>query len=300
MTVPSKADFDDWLEGATAEHEYAEDVFGLLTQVESLTREDVVEHLSMLDAERDAMRARLGEMPAWKWIAKQREFQRAHHLLWYGRRARKSGGQSGPARNDVICARVEQLFRAAMDTSRPLRHSRKTPRETVSPDIALRELLTPWRRSYTFRDHWTTSCLAALRQYHHSEDWKSSILVAKSWTAKRESAVRALRELTGILAHVDSLGLKSGGTQRFRFALDSANALPLRIEVPVKRNDLHAREQLFVFQLFRANRSAVRKPKAEVIVDLMGLEGFEHQYPLRHVERLCASFADKFFPKRTA
>lgn len=74
MTVPSKADFDDWLEGATAEHEYAEDVFGLLTQVESLTREDVVEHLSMLDAERDAMRARLGEMPAWKWIAKQREF----------------------------------------------------------------------------------------------------------------------------------------------------------------------------------------------------------------------------------
>ena len=42
--------------------------------------------------------------------------------------------------------------------------------------------------------------------------------------------------------------------------------------------------------MFKANKQVSRNAKTEAIVELMGLEGFKHQYDSRTVEKLCAGF----------
>ena len=61
--------------------------------------------------------------------------------------------------------------------------------------------------------------------------------------------------------------------------------------LPINRDSKLKREQLFVYRMYRANKRATRYPKPAVIADLMTIEGFKHQFDLRHIERMCAAFS---------
>jgi hypothetical protein len=65
---------------------------------------------------------------------------------------------------------------------------------------------------------------------------------------------------------------------------------PSQHGLPVRRANTHARERLFVYRMWCENNRAFRSHKTEAIAELMDIEGFQHQYDARTIERLCAEF----------
>jgi hypothetical protein len=68
--------------------------------------------------------------------------------------------------------------------------------------------------------------------------------------------------------------------------------MPQHLNNPITRNDPNAKERLLVFRYWWTHRRYGGLSPA-VVADLMYLEGIEHQYDLRTIERQYAAFTGK-------
>jgi hypothetical protein len=240
----------------------------------------------------DQVRTALDNTEVAVWLRGQREFQRASNLVTFGRRRVVASPQLKPeprtaeeAADELIGDARVSLIRQGFDV--PFEEWR------VGNWIGRRMsvvLLGPVSRTWKFK------CVKALNEYYYSDAWERSLRLSRTFQPAIMAAAQALQVLQSNLAQLDALELASdyrGQGTISVLAKRLPNLAALTETLPVQRRDPRAPERLFVFRLQAANRFHTRKARAEAISQLMGLEGFRHEYDLRTIERLCAEFAGK-------
>lgn len=299
MATPTQAEFASFLAEARRRHELSPALTGVLDHGRTCTRDELEDYIHQLLAERAMAFQSLVAHPVVQWLEQQREFGRAHKLVFYGRRVPKSDPVEAKRAiqlrvqkqaEQYVADYHEETLRGAADAAELSRV------RLISFDPRRRAL-----RAYSsdpsgfhFGELWVTRVAEALDEYYHTANWEESVEASRAWRASliaAKDAVRRMAELATIHAKFDPVGAGGFRTEVLERTLER---LPLNAIFPVQRKDPHARERLFVYRVYRANRREARKAKAEAIVELMGLEGFAHQYEVRNVEKICAEFTERF------
>jgi len=297
MTIPTKSDFESWLEAARTPTLYSDGLIRPLDRLEALTKQSVRELLFGLRAERRARWATLAREEPIKWLHAHDDFRQAENLVLFGRRRPTAKNSTAPDLEVWAARRADRYFLRAADPKRALGwNGEKTE------DGRLRyELRRLYVDGYNHSDGWVFACASALHEYLYTENWKVSLSTSRSWADARAAARSSVSALNELLASTANFGLELRTPRSFlQRTLEKIEALPTTPVLPVTRSDVRARERLFVYRMFKANHSLTRNPKAKAIAYLMGLEGFKHQYDDRSIERLCAEFAGKYFKKKQA
>jgi hypothetical protein len=292
MTVPTEVEFTEWLHEADGYHNYTKETLDLIETAE-VTQEALARFFRAAVAEEVNARTRLDSTAVGKWIAQQREFRRAGTIVFRGRRNAASllfidkNPPDNWAEEEAIDCFSRSMREGSSGTGVPIPSS--------LPAQRLDRALSVWRRGFSFRSDWKTSAIRAVSEYHYTNAHSVSLRASRHWSSLHRNAVDALDEF---LEQMRELRDHDLCPVRFPSTLESTLSMlikwPNEPEFPVTRSGKLARERLFVYRLWRANMRAARKSKPEAIAELMGMEGFGHQYDTRHVERICRRFSGNF------
>lgn len=230
------------------------------------------------------------ELPAGQWLLAQREFDRAWKKIHAGR---GSKAKNAPvAAEELNYEQWAEKYVTAIEASTFRSGSDDTLAEPVYARAFTRRVETKLRSA--FRRNWTVDCVKALAEYFSGTAAEQIITASKQLPIAASKAEKALRQYLEhaevILAHDVPL-LRPAGNYDLERLREFARSLPIRVEQPVRRADERRNERLFVYRMWRANMRAVRGPRTEVISQLMGLEGFQHQYDSRTIEKQCKDFS---------
>lgn len=147
----------------------------------------------------------------------------------------------------------------------------------------------------TLVNEWLESLVRALYAYYYSDRASDVVRASKQLPAllddleRRAMAVRQHahvlpRSAAGFWLQVDL----DRQIQNLREAVD---------RLPISRDGPRKRELLFVHQMWRVHQQLFRAAKAEVITDLMTMEGFRYQFDIRTVERLSSKWKGLLLPR---
>jgi hypothetical protein len=325
MAIPEVSEFQAWNALAYRRLELPVDVRtwldGHSSDAHEFSEEWSTACLDAIDTEKTKTLQLLEAHSVSVWLTGQREYQRAERLVLVGRKI--GGRQTAPRKAATAAERVTAMFDEALGRNRAAQLLRPadlsahlTDRERfhraagedagaklhASEDV--RRQLSRIADYLGPAHSWRRSCVQALHEYYYGNSAganfdasKVSIALSAELAAATNAATKSMNSLIEMLKVAEQLGFTKRPIHYkglARYAESFVNAAE-RVSCPVHRRDARTQERLFVFRLFLANRRWARKPKAEAIVELMGLEGFRHQYDLRTVERICTGFAGDFF-----
>ncbi len=289
VAIPTKEEFDAWLTLATTPIEVG---VSLPPEPAELTVDDAADYFRQADADQERRWRAMLDLHAWKWLCSQREFRRAHERVFSTRR-RKERGDAEPD-IDRFRARAQRFFDSAEEF-----HARRISegwKASASEQTRAHDRRRAIERagSRAFDGDWRTATMRAVAEYLEGKAAASY----QDAAAEIEAAARAAQEAVARYLHLSEVlneaGLRGIWVRGMRyprkhteFSVPDINALPIG-----SRKDGRSNERLFVYRMFVANRGAVRSAKPEAITELMGLEGFRHQYETRTIERLCKRFAE--------
>lgn len=141
---------------------------------------------------------------------------------------------------------------------------------------------------------WLSSVFHALHEYYFTDRAEQLYGLHRKGVEPFENLKKSFDEVLAVIGQLD----RGGSALLDRIERDERMFQRMRIWdyhdawkfLPIQRNSKHKAEQLFVYRAWQANQRYVGKPKPEVIVELMTFDGFEHQFDLRTVARMCAKF----------
>lgn len=272
MRKPDKALFEEYfaIESSQPALVYYDDVQRHLQEVDvanidraSLRRVRTAVELAdqaykaMLDASR--------ETAAYKWAMSQPGYVRAVRHLVKSKRAARASSSDGPTWVDAVMASLES---------------------SESRDVVLSRLRLNLR--WSLKDNWRSRFFHALHELLYSDGAHNLLLLAKNGPKAFASLSKAIDDA---LPHWETYGRERDGPiadgllrikhHMERFRLDN---------LPVQRNTQHKAAHLYVYRLWQNNVRVYGVPKPEAIAELMTLDGVEHQFDERTIERLCARF----------
>lgn len=294
VAVPTKEEFDAWLSLASTPIEVSA---SLPPEPAELTVDDAADYLRQAGADQEQRWRAMLALPAWQWLRSQREFLRAHDRIFSTRRRKERDGAEPDI--DRFRALAQRYFDSAEKFARRMSEERLAKFDDY-PTHILEYRARYFRRSIertgsrAFDDYWHTETMRAVAEYLEGKAAANFLDAAAEIEAAAKAASKAVARyvrLAEALNGADFLTVRVRGLRPHQkspeFDVPDLDASPTG-----RRKNARSDERLFVYRMFLANRSAVRKPKAEAIAELMGLEGFRHQYETRTIERLCAKFAE--------
>lgn len=164
--------------------------------------------------------------------------------------------------------------------------------------------ITAYLNEIWSRPRWAELNAMALFEYFHTSHASDTIKHRQALSTKSQKAFEALIELRDALEQMqctDPEVLKALEFDQYHCEVDTSRverairALAIRkpfpkwMDNPLRRNGEHVREQLLVYRYWQMNKRYGRFP-ASAVRDLMYLEGIEHQYNERTIERMYADF----------
>jgi len=132
--------------------------------------------------------------------------------------------------------------------------------------------------------------MAGLSEYFDGSAAPALVEARKEIRAAAAAASKALAsylKLARVLHEYGFLAYESRASLKYAEVV-----VPDLAALPLKRLDETSGERLLVYRIWSANRKAVRSPRTEAIAEFMGVEGIQHRYDSRTIERLCAHFSD--------
>lgn len=242
-------------------------------------------------------------LPLSKWIIESREIAMAMQRVFLGRRGRKANTAAllpiGQWNESEWRSFAERRFQQSLAMG--------LSSEGSDPELEYRSRYAFYLKfRYDFMEpvypsRWLVRTVNALHEYFTGEAAADILRMSKEFAAAAREAEKAIGRYVSLASDYRAYGLKKSGTFDKgiirRLAAEGFPAPPPS-SYPITRNDPHANEKLFVFRMNKINREFTGVSKPEAIAMLMLLPGFKHQYELRHIERLCTQFTDKFEPGR--
>lgn len=153
---------------------------------------------------------------------------------------------------------------------------------------------------------WVELNARALMEYFHTDHAVQSLAQKKELIARYERARKAVEELVAGLNEVkcESLDLArafggdiydcevlDGSPRAVQRFLTYRHVLPRWMQNPIRRSGELVREQLLVYRYWQMHKRW-GKFSAAVVRDLMYVEGIDHQYNDRTIERMYKEFTD--------
>ncbi|NUZ07599.1 hypothetical protein [Piscinibacter koreensis] len=278
MTIPTAEQFSAWLALAA---EIPRAYSGLPSPPPiNITKELGTAYVIEAQRQLDVALAKLRELPADAWLQEQREFKRALERL----RGRKGGKQRPEESIEEFASRyVEQRYAVAA--------SAEDPAQAFRLDV-LRYYEQPYKHRPLGR--WKYEVVNAFREYFYAAADSPALLLeaARAIGPAAKQLQSALGEYLAIARTLEAVGLPGTRIHGLRTLQRGLESVTPSVYFPLSRVDGTARERLLVFRIWFANRGLTGRPKTEAIIELMGIEGIQHQYDARTLERMCAGFAD--------
>ncbi len=292
VPIPTKDEFDSWLSLASIPVETAARLPAVLTI------DGVAEYLREADEDNQRAFDKLREMVAFQWLVEQREYKRAYDRVFGVRhRTAVAARQADP---DRFRKRAEQIL-DSFERSQPsgsvqaeiYRLSDESMRRRIDRqnDERLRERIQ-YRAAADWTSLWVYGTMGAVAEYLEGKTASRFQDAVKELAAAAQAAQVASAKYVELAEEVNRANLRNVGIVLGRFKSRLAPRFDVH-ESPIGRKDARIDERLFVYRMFFLNRGRARSPKVEAIAELMGLEGFRHQYDSRTIERLCARFAEQ-------
>lgn len=258
MSIPTKAQFDDWVELATTP--FSE---GLNEDLREALRENPEQDskaliLSFVDsyiAARDSRLSALYEHPVKKWLDTQPGYTRAESLL----KPRRG------SRHEVVTSAHERFVHYLLEGGDSNKASAR------SQSLVNR----------TFRYTWIVGVVLALRTYLF-EDHKAIFTARSKLKENIEQIEKLVREVEPYLAAI------SKGTVATEVVIRRVLSWSRYVDGRAPRNQKTNAELAFVADMYRVNRLILRSAKPPVIAELMTLECFQRPFDERHIARLCS------------
>lgn len=266
MAFPTETAFDAWLSVAREAPAkrlwleiYAE--FKLLPRSGAPTPEFLAKVKHYLDSRAplvDELCERLERLPLNRWLLKQPGFKRAQLQLW---KTPPIANEDLTRHNQYIDDRAQQGHFAYGYVNRLFLWS---PLES-----------------------WMGSLVTALHEYHYTDNADQMHGLAKD-SKKIFSSFEVAR--TRLLQLLSLVGRPNGVEFRMLERLTLEDWRRGVYELPIHRDSQYKSEHLFVYRMWKANRSFARKQKPEVIGELMTIGGFRHEFDARTLQRLFSKF----------
>lgn len=277
MPTPPVEDFDEALTFASSPFAVIQPLEG-----ESGAQYSMNEVIDLYKSWREMARSRyqrLTQFPAIEWLHSQRDFHRADAKV---NRPRGKADQFGNETSEQFSRRMaESLWNSAAA------HRPTDPTIEVIRRIAV-------RGSFGFSSYWLVNILSALREYFYSDTADTVLHTVKRFNeaaAEMESVARRLAAASNEIEAMGFPGLRRLPSARYRrIAEDGISQIDPSV-LPIRRNDAHSRERVFVYRVWMANKRWTSNPKTDAIADLMCIEGIKHQYDTRNIEKLCQNFS---------
>jgi hypothetical protein len=275
MAVPERETFEAWLRQAAQPFFTADELADTNHPINQTSL--IACHVELM-TRRQARLQELYSLPVIGWLMAQRAFERAETLVFSRRRR--------PLRHDdrSIQQIAEERAESALAAG---------PRGNRTAEDVAHEHLEFQARS-SFKYGWLFRCVRALHEYHYGN---ASSRLASAARAIGPAADAVKRALCEYLAHADALNALDipeaeirGGYRTLHRIAGAGPPRPNVALLPIRRDDEHAPERLFVYRMHWANTSATGTSKVEAIAELMGMEGFRHQYDMRTIEKNCSAF----------
>jgi len=149
---------------------------------------------------------------------------------------------------------------------------------------------------YGFEGTWIYGTVRAVAEYLEGRTARRFQDAVRDIEVAADAAFAAVRRYEELAEELKSPAFRDIPVNRAQLRTHLTKWYPttmLDLVSPLGRKDSRSDERLFVYRMFVLNRRKTRSPKVEAIAELMGLEGFRHQYDLRTIERLCARFAEQ-------
>lgn len=282
MTIPTTDEFASWLLRSATPLDLG------IPPPKGITVHSVANYLLETDEARIRMRDALVKEDTFRWLSSQREYQRAAEKV-FGKRGRAAKIASERTPVPAVDTAAKFLERAAAQW-------KSRGRTRVQGDEYFGTIRADLARftSRGFETTWDWRTMEAVAEYLEGKTARRFQDAVNEIDAAAAAAYTAFVRYQALVEELKKPNLRSIPVNRFhlRTHLNSWNPTAmLGIVSPLGRKDSTSDERLFVYRMFTANRRSARSAKAEAIAELMGLEGFRHQYEVRTIERLCAGFA---------
>jgi hypothetical protein len=143
--------------------------------------------------------------------------------------------------------------------------------------------------------YWGAKLYRALHEYHYTDTATRMYEIVQHGPKAIDAIVDAIDRGQAYLDDMQELlGIGMSGLPRVVNRLRDVSFAHL----PIQRNTRFKSEHLFVSRIRRANLDFARRPKPDVIVELMTMDGFARQFDERTIERICARLKEQ--ARRTA
>jgi hypothetical protein len=238
--------------------------------------------------ERNALLKASQELNAHKWLASQPYYLTARKKASKPFNKKKSNPNHPAFANEAEW----MTFRLQEITNEPEKHR------------SLEAYLRNWLDALWRINDWSEHICSSLNEYFHGEPPIETSKKGKKISDLRAGIVKSLEEHRrqieeAILKSTDFWDYnpihprETENIDRAIRQLTRRAFLPDELSHPIDRNDARAKEKLLIYRLWRYNRRN-KTFSCAVTCDLLYLEGIEHQYDERSIERLYAKYADNF------
>jgi hypothetical protein len=243
----------------------------------------------MADAIHEALEAK-SKLPAAVWLTSQPIIRKAADSAF-----KTKSKKNHPAEKSNNAA----IFWIDKDTEHLMKLS-----ETLADAEAF------YAKAQAFFDHdwhssrWFDHIASILLEYFHTDHATQSIELQRNINARINRAMAALDDLIELEKELITLNSPDPsrvtlrrpneinlGLRRTRSWVGRWNPYPEWLNLPFTRNDPHIREQVLVYRFWQSHQRNKWFP-ASCVADLMYLEGIEHPYDVRTIERLYKKFTD--------
>ena len=323
MAIPTEQDFSEWLRLVDKPLNIPPDVSLAWDESKApgrvLAMADVSNYWRAIQTAFETQSVALDHTNVDVWLCRQKEFLRAEELVYRERKKRapqevtvdlslKNLEFVFDDAEALALARLKRTVREMADVRAFKKSGQNTSvleddfDETTLKKIAkrqapdlVRDFLERQAQECRPGIGWLHSCVWALREYYYCKSARATLQIGRCLRKAIPQAESSVATLIFELESAASMGfLKRQATlTTLKRLVDRLATATDDFYLPVRRNDVHAAERLFVFRLHRANRRQTKAPKIEAIAELMRLEGFAHQFDRRNLERICAEFTGK-------
>lgn len=265
MAAPSKAMFDLWrtkeLETPARPFFKEFQAHAALNPRDLNLRNVFLENVKAAEAAMDEATKKLREIPIFKWSNKQSGFLKAIEAVGPNLQKRKSEKYNW----------AEEVIKS-FDSN---------------PEGAWSSSWLERMFSYRLGGSWSGSVFHALDEYYFSDKADELYKLARQGPKAYEAMIQATDKLLSLTKGHQELKYENSIRRLKSLLTDPA---PSFDRLPITKNSQHKAEQLFVYRVWLINQQYTGKPKAEAIAELMTLDGFDHVFDKRTVERMCARF----------
>lgn len=163
--------------------------------------------------------------------------------------------------------------------------------KNVDRKLKARLLLRP------LKGGWHSRLIHALHEYLCSDYAYELVNASRTFPKLLTAAQLTLNDLIQLILQTEREGIVAKPSKLIRTVAALEIIRDHSLHLPPLRRSVHSKEHLFIYRLYLANRAATRgRGKPDVIVELMALKGFAHQFDARSVERTIAKYKTSIDP----